>query len=174
MSISKIILVIANYIIICFIFTTVSLGSIDFLWPLLPLYKLIYQLNAEILPDLEFGSFLLKLIGLCSYCSTVLLLLVLVINYFLRKTLDNNKFGTKDIRIKNRILRLNQKVKTIHVWSISLLAGLILFANTYSLGPDTYTVPAAIIHNSEGVSSSIFNSAEVVKKGSSDVNAANK
>lgn len=120
-----------------------SLGHINFIAPLLPTYKSIVLSKLETYPELSMeeglNEYFIEILEKSLFCIVILLFIILIINYFLRKTLNSNKFEHNDIVRKNRILRLNEKIRTIHVWSMSLLVGLGLFSISYHLGPNDYT-----------------------------------
>lgn len=149
-----------------------SLGNIGFIAPLLPAYKVFALLAVRDYPDLPIKvgiyPFFIGLLEKLLFCIIVLLFIILVIDYFLRKTLDNNKLGHKDIVAKNHILRLNQKIKAIHVWSISLLVGFGLFSMSYQLGPNEYIPP--LIHDS-GEAYSLLGAMEVKKEATAAINS---
>jgi hypothetical protein len=153
-SFIKIIVVIVNYVIMGFTITIFSFVNIKFIAPLGLVYKDIQLIVERNYPDLSLGSglrnFLIEYLEILFLWNVLLLSIALATDCFLRKVVDNNKFKSKDIIVKNYILRSNQKVKTIHVWSISLLVGLVLFSVFYQLGPNEYIPP--LVHLGEAYS----------------------
>lgn len=157
LSLLKISLIMINYIILNFIIIIFCLANIEFTPSLGVLMEFLDHVKTQTDPNADsyvwLGNFITYWMEQFVLLFLLLGFIILLIDYHLCRIVNNNRFTPKDIRIKNRILRLNKKAESIQMWPTSLMVGISLFAWSYQLGPDEIR----IIKNSVGAIGGVLN-----------------